>query len=148
MKYNDLDAIYADGPSKKTNERKTVFIFGDNEFVLIAAGVYPKYDTNGRNEIIQIFKSLVYQKDFELNPFELVNFEFDQTITGFNYAMTASNMIAFTEDGMPEEAGDFSTSMNIATMPKMSLEKNKEFIESIIQNVLTPIKQEYSFKFR
>lgn len=133
-KLNDLDAIFGDGPSKKPNERKTLLIFGDNEFVVIAVGVYPKNNNEGRNEIIEIFKNLVYQKNFELDPFELANFEFDQSISGFKYAMTMSNFFTFNEDGNPQSESDFSNSINIGTMPKMSLDKSKEFIKSIIQN--------------
>lgn len=133
-KLNDLDAIFGDGPSKKPNERKTLLIFGDNEFVVIAVGVYPKNNNEGRNEIIEIFKNLVYQKNFELDPFELANFEFDQSISGFKYAMTMSNFFTFNEDGNPQSESDFSNSINIGTMPKMSLDKSKEFIQSIIQN--------------
>ncbi|MAB49657.1 MAG: hypothetical protein CMC05_13610 [Flavobacteriaceae bacterium] len=134
IKFNNLDAVFGDGPSKKLNERKTLFVFGDYDFVVIAVGVYPQNNDNGRNEILDIFKNLVYQKTFELNPFELANFEFDQSITNFKYANTMSNMFAFTEDGTPEKVGEFSTSMNIASMPKMYNEKSKEFILSIIQN--------------
>lgn len=133
-KLNDLDAIFGDGPSKKPNERKTLLVFGDNEFVVIAVGVYPENDVEGRNEILEIFQNLVYLKNFELDPFELANFEFDQAITGFKYAMTISNFFTFNEDGNPESESDFSNSINIGTMPKMSSEKSKEFILSIIQN--------------
>jgi len=134
VKLNDLDAVFGDGPSKKPNERKTLLIFGDNEFVVIAAGVYPENNIEGRNELLEIFKNLVYKKNFKLDPFELANFEFDQSITDFKYANTISNMFTFTEDGNPEKVGEFSTSINIASMPKMSNKKSKEFIMSIIQN--------------
>ncbi|NRB84807.1 MAG: hypothetical protein HRU49_13715 [Winogradskyella sp.] len=133
-KLNDLDAIFGDGPSKKINERKTLLIFGDSEFVVIAVGVYPQNNNEGRNEIIEIFKNLVYHKSFELDPFELANFEFDQSICGFKYAMTATNVFTFNEDGNPESESDFSNSINVGTMPTMSLDKSKEFIKSIIQN--------------
>ena len=148
VKFNDLDAVFGDGPSKKSNERKTLFVFGDNEFVVIAVGVYPKNNSEGRNEILEIFKNLVYQKDFKLDPFELANFEFDQTITGFKYAMTMSNMFAFSEDGNPEAIGEFSTSMNIGAMPKMSTEKSGEFIKSIIQNAKNSGKEIKSSEIR
>lgn len=133
-KLNELDAIFADGPSKKPNERKTLLVFGDNDFVVIAVGVYPENDFEGRNEVLEIFQNLVYLKSFELDPFELANFEFDQSITGFKYAMTMSNFFTFNKDGNPESESDFSNSIDIGTMPKMSNEKSKEFILSIIQN--------------
>lgn len=147
-KLNDLDAIFGDGPSKKPNERKTLLIFGDNEFVVIAVGVYPKNNNEGRNKIIEIFKNLVYQKNFELDPFELANFEFDQSISGFKYAMTMSNFFTFNEDGNPESESDFSNSINIGTMPKMSLDKSKEFIKSIIQNAKNSGKEIKSTKIK
>lgn len=134
IKLNDLDAVFGDGPSKKLNERKTILVFGNNEFVAIVAGVYPKNNIDARNEILEVFKNIVYQKNYKLDPFELANFEFDKSITGFKYAMTMSNMFAFTEDGNPEPVGEFLTSMNIGAMPKMSVEKSKGFIKSIIQN--------------
>jgi hypothetical protein len=134
VKLNNLDAVFADGPSKKPSERKTILVFGDKEFVVIAVGVYPKNDSNARTEILEIFKNLNYQKDFSLDPFELANFEFDQSITGFKYAMTMSNFFTFNEDGNPESESDFSNSINIGSIPKMSIDKSKEFIKSIIQN--------------
>ena len=45
-----------------------------------------------------------------------------------------SNMFAYTEDGIPEKISEFSTSINIGSMPKMSSGKSKEFIMSIVQN--------------
>lgn len=134
IKLQDFDGVYADGPSKKANERKAILIFGDNEFVVFVVGVYPKNNLSARNEILEIFKNLVYQKSFKLDPFELANFEFDQKITNFKYANTMSNMFTYTENGIPEKVGEFSTSINIGSMPKMSSGKSKEFIMSIVQN--------------
>lgn len=132
--FNNLDAVFGDGPSKMFNERKALFIFGDDEFVVIVVGVYSKNNSKERDELLEIFKNLVYQKSFKLDPFELANFEFDQSITDYKYAMTVSNLFAFNEDGNPESETDFSNSINIGAMPKMSIRKNEEFIKSIIQN--------------
>lgn len=148
VKLNDLDAVFGDGPSKKSNERKTLLVFGDNKFVVIAVGVYPENDEKGRNEILNIFKDLVYQKNFKLDPFELANFEFDQSITQFKYAMTMSNFFTFNEDGNPKSESDFSNSINIGTMPKMSLDKSKEFIQSIMQNAKNSGKKIKSTKIK
>ncbi|WP_298321283.1 hypothetical protein [uncultured Aquimarina sp.] len=67
VRFNDLDAIFGDGPSssKKVNERETFFIFGDDEFLVMVKGVYQKRDTIGRKEILEIFKNLNHQKDLK-----------------------------------------------------------------------------------
>ena len=46
-----------------------------------------------------------FNLEINLDPFELANFEFDQSITGFKYAITMSNFFTFNEDGKKVSAG-------------------------------------------
>lgn len=134
IKLNNIEGIFGDGPSKKNNERKASLIFGDNNFVVIVTGVYPENSPQKREEILEVFKNLYYQKELDLDPFELANFDFDESITDYKYAMTISNLFLFNEDGDPKSENDFSNSINIGSMPHMSIKKSQEFIRSIIIN--------------
>jgi hypothetical protein len=134
VQFNNLDAIFGDGPSKNPQERKILFTFGDDTFAALIGAVYPVDDLEAREEILSIFKSFVYQKDFGLDSYELANFEFDQSITGFKHAQTLSNLFVFNKEGDPAAENDFSNSINISSMPKMSSEDGISFIQSIIRN--------------
>ena len=123
-----------DGPSKKADERKISLIFGDKDFAVMAVGVYSKDDETGKNEILEIFKNLVYQKNYNLDPFELANFEFDQTITNFKYSSTASNLYIYSESDSANLNNTESNYINIGAFQHMTPQGNKDFLESIANN--------------
>jgi len=134
VKFNEYEGFIVDGPSKKADERKISLIFGDKDFAVMAVGVYSKDDETGKNEILEIFKNLVYQKNYNLDPFELANFEFDQTITNFKYSSTASNLYIYSESDSANLNNTESNYINIGAFQHMTPQGNKDFLESIANN--------------
>ena len=136
IKLNHFNAVFGEGPAKTPYDRTSILVFGDNEFVVVAVGVYPKNDNEGRNEILEILKSIVYVKDLKIAPLKLAKFEFDQSITGFKYAMTMINFYIYNEDGNPELNADFSNSIKIGAIPKPETpnEKSEEILKNIVEN--------------
>lgn len=133
VKLNQMDAVFSEGPSKKIGETKAMFVFGDDETLVMVVGVYPQQSKEGKEEILNIFKSIFYDKTYELDPLELAHFEFDQSITGLKYAMTASNMFVFNESGKADDS-DFITSINFASLPKMTKEKGSALFLQVLNN--------------
>jgi hypothetical protein len=127
IKLNEFDAIYGEGPSKYPDETKLMLIFGDESFVVMVVGVCKTADKEGKKELQEIFKSIYYEKSFSLNPLELANFEFDQSITNFKYAMTASNLFMYTENGKNDAQNATANSFQIGVLPQMTEEKAESY---------------------
>ncbi|WP_075590155.1 hypothetical protein [Labilibacter marinus] len=131
IELNEFGCIYTEGPSKYAGETKLGLFFGDGNFVVMIAGVCKDSDINGKKELRDIFETIYYEKALALNPLELADFEFDKSITGFKYAMTASNMFMFAENGKSDAQNPTSNSMNIGIMPQMTEEKAKTFAKDL-----------------
>ena len=131
IKLNEFEAIYGEGPSKYPDETKLMLIFGDESFVVMVAGVCKTADTEGKKELQEIFKTIYYDKSLEVDPLELANFEFDQTITNFKYAMTASNMFMYTENGKSDAQNAFANALQIQVMPQMTEEKAESYANDL-----------------
>lgn len=127
IKLNDFDAIYGEGPSKKPGETKLMLFFGDDSFIVMIAGVCKTDDIDGLREIQEIFKSIYYDKSMQVDPLELSNFEFDQSITSFKYTMTASNLFMYSENGAKDIQNSTANSFQIGAMPKMTIDQAEKF---------------------
>jgi hypothetical protein len=99
VKYNGYDALYFSGPSKNDGETKLGFIFGDDSFVEVLMGVCKTADKAAIAELNKIFSTSYYDKSFDLNPMELVDFSFDESITGFKYATKMGSIYVYTPNG-------------------------------------------------
>jgi len=131
ISYSEVGCIYGEGPSKYPGETKLMMIFGDKDFVVMIAGVCKNSDTKGKMELQEIFKTVFYEKAFELNPLELADFDFDKSITNFKYAMTASNIFMFTENGKYDAQNPTANSMNIGMMPQMAETKAEAYANDL-----------------
>lgn len=127
IKLNEFEAIYGEGPSKYPDETKLMLIFGDESFVVMVGGVCKTADTEGKKELQEIFKSIYYDKSLQIDPLELANFEFDQTITNFKYAMTASNMFMYAQNGTNDAQNPTANAIQIGVMPQMTEEKAESY---------------------
>ena len=134
IKLNEFEAIYGEGPSKYTDEIKLMLIFGDESFLVMIVGVCKTSDIDGKKQLQEIFKSIYYDKALQLDPLELANFEFDQTITNFKYAMTASNVFFFTENGKDDLQNPNANSkmLQIQVMPQMTEEKAEYYANDLL----------------
>jgi hypothetical protein len=132
IKLNEFEAIYGEGPSKYPDETKLILIFGDESFLVMIVGVCKTTDIEGKKQLQEIFKSIYYDKSLQVDPLELANFEFDQTITNFKYAMTASNMFIFTENGKEDLQNANSNMLQIQVMPQMTEEKAEYYANDLL----------------
>jgi hypothetical protein len=132
IKLNEFEAIYGEGPSKYQGETKLMLAFGDDSFFTMIVGVCKTADIAGKRELQEILKTIYYEKTFELNPFELVNFEFDQSITNFKYATTVSNFFIYTENGKEDLQNETSSAIQLATLPQMTEEQANSVITDML----------------
>ena len=131
IQLNEFEAIYGEGPSKYPNETKLMLIFGNESFVVMVVGVCKVTDSEGKKELQEIFKSIYYDKALQVDPMELANFEFDQTITNFKYAMTASNTFMYTENGKNDAQNPFANTLQIQVMTQMAEEKAENYANDL-----------------
>lgn len=131
IRLNEFEAIYGEGPSKFPDETKLMLAFGDESFVVMIVGVCKTADAKAKKELQDIFKSVYYDKSLQIDPMELANFEFDQTITNFKYAMTTSNMFMYAENGKSDAQNPFANSLQIQVMPQMTEEKAESYANDL-----------------
>jgi len=125
IKLNEFEAIYADGTANKPDERALALVFGDESFTVMILGFYKTEDKAGKKELQEIFQSIYYDKSLQIDPLELADFEFDQTITGFKYAMTVSNLFLYTEKGESDAQNPTANALQIMAFSQLS-EKEAE----------------------
>jgi hypothetical protein len=134
VKYNGYDAIYMAGPSKTDGETKLGLFFGDDTFVMMLAGVCQTSDKAAMEELNKIFSTSYYDKSFDFNPLELVNFTFDESITGFKYAATMGSMFIYSPNGKADlqtQPNNLST-FQLSTIEAPTFSKAKEFVDYTI----------------
>lgn len=134
IKYNGYNAIYFSGPSKTEGETKLGLAFGDENFVMMLIGVCQTSDKAAMNELNKIFSTSYYDKSFEFNPLELVNFKFEESITGFKYAATMGNIFIYSPNGKADlnVRQNISPMFQLATIEAPSFAKAKEFLDYTI----------------
>jgi hypothetical protein len=83
-----------------TSNRETTiqFIFGKESLLITVVGRCLENDKASKEQLKNIFSHSYYDKSYDLNPLELINFKFDSTITGFKYTTTVGNVFFFTPD--------------------------------------------------
>jgi hypothetical protein len=143
VKVNAYDGIYFEGPSKKPGETKIMLSFGDNDFVVMVVGVCATSDEAGKDELKNIFKTVYFDKSFTINPLELANFEFDQSITQFKYATTASNIFFYNKSGSANVNNNFEPAIQVGALPQMKPENAQALFNDILRRIeLSGIKVE------
>lgn len=134
IKYNGYDAVYFSGPSKKAGETKLGLFFGDDTFIVSVVGVCQTSDKAAMDELNTMISTSYYDKTLELNPLELVRFQFDESITGFKFATTTGNMFIYSPHGKADLAVQQDTLpvFMISQLEVLNFEKAKEFLETTI----------------
>lgn len=135
---NNYEAIYFEGPSKYSGERKLGIWFGDDTFLASIVGVYPNEDIEGKKELIQLIKTTFYDKDFQLNPLELADFTFQKDSLTFKFNAQIRNMFVFSPKGTADSTQNDTVPMiTIVTLPFMTPEGAKNYINELIQRYET-----------
>lgn len=127
IKLNEFEGLYLEGSSGKPNMNMLSLTFGDETFTVSLIGYYKENDLKGKKELQDILRTVYYEKNLQIDSMELVNFEFDQTITGFKYASRASGMFYYTKDGKVDVQNIFANTIQITGLPKMSDSKAHDY---------------------
>jgi hypothetical protein len=133
VRVNGYEAIYLEGPSKHAGETKFMLAFGDNTFVVLVAAVAKTADKAGQDELRAILRSIYYDRAWQLDPLELANFTFDQTLTHFAYVSTTANLFLYAENGKVDPKNMLANTIQVMPLPKMSTDKDEEFIQSVLR---------------
>ena len=101
-------------------------------------GVCKNSDLEGKKELIEIVKTIFYDKAFELDQFELANFTFDQDSFDFKFNTKISTMFLFTPNGVADSTENQEVAgVTIAPLPFMSKEGAKNYTNELIQRYET-----------
>lgn len=134
IRFNQYDAIYMEGPSKFAGETKITLIAGDTSFVLIVAGVCKTDDIAGKKELQEILKTIFYDKNGLADPTAMADFEFNHTITGFQFSMNMSGFLFYAENGKADAKNVTPNGFLISTLPAVSEENTLTFIYQTFGN--------------
>jgi hypothetical protein len=133
IRLNEFEGIYLESSSGKPNMNMLSLTFGDETFTVTVFGYYRENDQKGKKELLNILKTTYYEKDLQIDSAELVNFEFDQTITGFKYASRASGVFYYSEDGKIDRQNIFANTIQITTLPKISDSKARDYSTNLLR---------------
>jgi hypothetical protein len=143
VKFNQFDAIYAEAPNNAVGDQTLVSLFfGDNNFVVIIKGIYKTGDSESKRELHEMMKSIYYDSAMQIDPFELANFEFDHSVTNFQYAMTVSNFYRYTETGKKDSENETANAFQIGSLSKMTDEMAHYDMQKAISSYATKIEFE------
>lgn len=120
IKLNEFEGLYLEGSSGKPNMNMLSLTFGDETFTVSLLGYYKETDLKGKKELQNILRTVYYEKSLQIDSMELVNFEFDQTITGFKYASRVSGIFFYSKEGKVDFQNMFANTIQITGLPKMS----------------------------
>jgi hypothetical protein len=87
----------------------------------------------------EMMKSMYYDDTLQIDPFELADFEFDHSVTNFQYAMTASNFYRYTENGKKDSENETANAFKIGSFGKMTDETAYNAMQKLISSYATKI---------
>jgi len=120
--FNGFDGMYIEGEDPNSDKNDIVLAFGATDFITMIICKTSKSNPEARKEIVKILQSLYYDQDFQLDEFELANFEFDKTISKFDLAVAGNNLFMFAKNGKADSENPFANSMLFQTLPQMNNE--------------------------
>jgi hypothetical protein len=95
VKYNEFNGVYFEH-IKKRNDNSIHIWKRKSPYYCCSRSL--ENDKASKEQLKNIFSHSYYDKSYDLNPLELINFKFDSTITGFKYTTTVGNVFFFTPD--------------------------------------------------
>ena len=138
IKVNNYDAIYFEGPSKYPGETKLGIWFGNETVVASMVGVCKNSDVEGKEELIQIIRTVFYDEAFELDPFELANFTFNKDSFDFEFNTKINTMFIFSPNGAADTIEHKEVpGITIAPLPFMSKDAAQNYTNELIQRYET-----------
>lgn len=135
IKVNEYEGVYFEGPSASPGMTSMYLGFGDNNFVVMVIGIVRTADQAGQNELRNIFQTIYYDNNSTLDPLELANFEFDQSITQFKLTTTISNVFTFNKDTASGAKTKGEPYIQIFTLQQLAPEKAEAFLRDYLRRV-------------
>ncbi|MDC7997929.1 hypothetical protein [Gilvibacter sediminis] len=133
IRFGPYDGIFLDGPSNLPTQRKASMVFGDDDFVCLIFGEYPSDSPTARNEVLEIFKTMVHDKEQSAEDLSGPFYTFDPNITGFKPAVLSKQVDIYNKDGDPEAEKSLPTSMNFAPIPVLPVEAQEKYFEQLVE---------------
>ncbi|SHK02750.1 hypothetical protein SAMN04488513_1186 [Pseudozobellia thermophila] len=144
--YEDIGAIVYDFeeitidkyPGKKlvTNsdygERAVTLVFGDTDFTVIAVAILNDDNDTKISDLINSFKSIVYDKDREIGPMEGAFFSINTEKSRFKLFFQGNGIFHFTENG--EQPTDVNSSSYVIN--QMLVDSPAPNLKPIVDNII------------
>lgn len=133
----NYEGIFSIGDSKDLTEEKIVLSFGDESFYVMIGGVINKTDKKGKLELIEILKTVHFDKKYKIDHLELANFDVDLEVSGFKFNASDSGFYTFSEDSKLELNKDEFTYSNfvIGTLDISEITDLKKTINAVTSNL-------------
>ena len=126
--------MYIEGEDPNSSKNDIILCFGDSDFTMMVVAKTTKENINGREELINILKTIKIDQNYELDEFELATFTFDQSITNYSLAISGNNMFMYAENGKADAENEFANSMLFGNLPVMSDEQVLEYVTNMIES--------------
>ena len=100
-------------------------------------GVINKTDEKGKRELIEIMKTVHFDKEYKINHLELANFDVDLEVSGFKFNASDSGFYTFSEDSKLELNKDEFTYSNfvIGNLDISEIADLKKTVNAITSNL-------------
>jgi len=138
VRVGKYDGLYYTGPFKTADQKSAFLIFGDSSFAVIIAGFFKRTDKVVETELNNFLKTVSYDRSVMLDPLELANFTFDESITGFKYTPDGigAGSITYSSDGIIKSVEDehHKSLFRFETYKSGNIEKAKKILHKEIED--------------
>ena len=107
---NGYDGVYNESINQQGQAQLELF-FGDSSFIATVTAVYKADDIKAKEELLNILKSVHYNKTIEIDPLQEADIWLDLSITGFRHTATTYMVYMFAENGAEDAHNQYSNSL-------------------------------------
>ncbi len=134
LKINGYPAKYIYFQGNPTTKSISL-VFGDTTFSTSIVSTFPSQDVETGEQIKKALKTIYYDKNIKIDPFETAEFTLDDSKSIFKFSKFTGGMYIYTVNGEDNDSA-WRPLVIISTIPKTSPNLNaKSVIESMISNV-------------
>lgn len=133
--YNNSQATYIKVRQEANGIQylKQIVMFGNQDYTVLANGIYPEKYKQIEKEIKTALFSIKYDKNEDISTIENVDFDIDLSTTNFIFTKQMSNTIIYTIDGkFPTEHPFFMAGKSIS---KINAKNKKEYSVERLKNL-------------
>ena len=143
---NGKEAIYLEVPATTDGETKIILIVGDSTSSTKLLGLYENNNKSGKIELLEIIKTIYYESEIKLDPFDLVNYTLDLNITSFKLESYSNLGMVFYLNGVKETDDLDNPGFTVFSFPKLTEEKAKEIAKMVFLRSETDSKAKFISK--